>query len=549
MIMRQRRPWQQPARYLTILLLPIGLILPPSVLTAQTTLALLGAAPNGGPATSGPATSSQTVTFYTTTMAAYTPSLTATYTLSNQQFSTTEGNPSVAGTTFGTSIQTSNNNDATTNTAISVANYGFMNVISGNNAASINPFYTACSTCGSGTGIDIATNNSVWLLNASDALINASGTSTHALTDRVQFADLTITFNRPVDNPVVHLTGLGGFYQYSTTIPVGGTVTNYTQGFTTDVDLITAGLTWTKLSSNPVMNVTNTQISNTSTRFGTATLETTILDTTRTAASGSVVVNGTGITSFTMRLYLRGDGGIVQNDAGAVVAANNSNVLQWSSQLNHTPSGQSANVNNAFAGDAFLVGLSLLPPCDTTLTVSNTTICNGSSINLFAQASGVKGTLTYSTNGTTWTALTNPTNVTPSLSTTYFVKDTLTSGCVDIDTLTITVNQPITAGVGTNPAAATCQSGSGLSNINLAGQITGATAGGTWSQTSGTTVGTALNTATGVFGPNGIQAGIYVFRYTVTGATPCPNDTEDISITIQNCCPPSVCIPVTILRN
>lgn len=386
--MRQRRSWQQTARYFTILLLPIGLILTSSVLTAQTTLELLGAAPNGGPSTSGPSTSSQTVTFYTTTTAAYTPPLTATYTLSNQQFSTTEGNPSVAGTTFGTNIQTSNNNNAATNLALANASYGFMNAISGNNAASINPFYTACSTCGSGTGMDIATNNSVWLLNASDALINSSGASAHALNARVQFADLTITFNRPVDNPVVHLTGLGGFYQYNTTIPVGGTVTNYTQGFTTDVDLITSGLTWTKLSGNSVMDVTSTQISNTATRFGTATLGSTALTITRTAASGSVVVNGAGITSFTMRLYLRGDGGIVQDNTGTVVAANNGNNLQWSSQLNHTPSGQSANVNNAFAGDAFLVGLSLLPPpCALNLTAnasdcydSNGNIAGGSSM-------------------------------------------------------------------------------------------------------------------------------------------------------------------------
>jgi hypothetical protein len=187
--------------------------------------------------------------------------------------------------------------------------------------------------------------------------------------------------------------------------------------------------------------------------------------------------------------------------------------------------------------------------CDTTLTVSNTTICNGSAVNLFAQASGVKGTLTYSTNGTTWTALTNPTDVTPSVSTTYFIKDTLIGGCVDIDTMVITVRQPVTAGVGTNPASATCQAGSGLANISLASQITGATAGGTWSQTSGTSVGTALNTSTGVFNPNGIQVGTYTFRYTVVGTSPCPNDTEDITITIQACCPPSVCLPIGVTRN
>jgi hypothetical protein len=115
--------------------------------------------------------------------------------------------------------------------------------------------------------------------------------------------------------------------------------------------------------------------------------------------------------------------------------------------------------------------------------------------------------------------------------------------------MVITVRQPVTAGVGTNPASATCQAGSGLANISLASQITGATAGGTWSQTSGTSVGTALNTSTGVFNPNGIQVGTYTFRYTVVGTSPCPNDTEDITITIQACCPPSVCLPIGVTRN
>lgn len=84
-------------------------------------------------------------------------------------------------------------------------------------------------------------------------------------------------------------------------------------------------------------------------------------------------------------------------------------------------------------------------PCDTTLVVSNATICSGSSVNLFTLASGVKGNLTYSTNGTTWTTLSNPTNVTPSVTTTYFIKDTISNGCFDIDTLMVVIQQPITA--------------------------------------------------------------------------------------------------------
>ena len=80
------------------------------------------------------------------------------------------------------------------------------------------------------------------------------------------------------------------------------------------------------------------------------------------------------------------------------------------------------------------------PTCDTTLTVvANTLICKGTRIDLFGLASGVKGTVAYSTDGTTWTALTHPTNVTPSVLTTYFIRETLPFGCVDVDTATISV--------------------------------------------------------------------------------------------------------------
>jgi trimeric autotransporter adhesin len=105
--------------------------------------------------------------------------------------------------------------------------------------------------------------------------------------------------------------------------------------------------------------------------------------------------------------------------------------------------------------------------CDTSLTVNNTTICNGAIVNLYAQTSGIKGTLTYSTNGTTWLALTNPTNVTPSVSTTYFVKDSLTGGCFDSDTLTITVNTLATI-TSVHVDTATCVNGVMGSNAAVA---------------------------------------------------------------------------------
>ena len=187
------------------------------------------------------------------------------------------------------------------------------------------------------------------------------------------------------------------------------------------------------------------------------------------------------------------------------------------------------------------------PFCDTSLVLTNTTICNPTTVNLFTLVSGAKGVVKYSTNGTTWVALANPTNVTPSVSTTYYVKDSLSPICLDIDTLLITVNQPVTAGSGTNPVAY-CQAGSGITNLNLFNQLTSETVGGVWSQPSGTSVGTALNTGTGILNLNGLAAGVYMFRYTVTAA-PCSNDTEDITVTINACCPPSICLPINIVRN
>jgi SdrD B-like domain len=188
------------------------------------------------------------------------------------------------------------------------------------------------------------------------------------------------------------------------------------------------------------------------------------------------------------------------------------------------------------------------PFCDTSLVLTNTTVCNPTTVNLFSLASGTKGILKYSTNGTTWITLTNPTNVTPSVTTTYYVKDSLSPICLDIDTLQITVNQPVTAGAGTNPVAY-CQAGSGITNLNLFNQLASETTGGVWSQPSGTVVGSALNTETGILTINGLASGVYVFRYTVTGTAPCPNDTEDVTVTINACCPPNICLPINISRN
>jgi hypothetical protein len=179
----------------------------PATTYAQTSIEFIGAA--SGPATSGPTTDNQVITFHTNATTPYSPPITATFSYSNQQFSTTEGNPTIPGATFGTTSIFGKNTSTADNLALGNASYDLMNAIS----APSNANFTACNACGVGTGIDITANRAVALFSAADALINSSGVSTYALNARVQFADLTITFSQPVNNPMLHVVGLGGgFY-------------------------------------------------------------------------------------------------------------------------------------------------------------------------------------------------------------------------------------------------------------------------------------------------------------------------------------------------
>jgi hypothetical protein len=126
-------------------------------------------------------------------------------------------------------------------------------------------------------------------------------------------ADLTITFNNSINNPVLHLVGLGGSYS----------IGSPTLGLTSELELQTSGVTLSKLSGSSELNVTSTKILN-SDSHPTAT-------TGSGAASGSVLVTGNNITSLVFKIYLRGDGGL----------------SAWST-------------SSAHVGDAFLIGVSAL---------------------------------------------------------------------------------------------------------------------------------------------------------------------------------------------
>ena len=172
--------------------------------------------------------------------------------------------------------------------------------------------------------------------------------------------------------------------------------------------------------------------------------------------------------------------------------------------------------------------------CVSNLTVKDTAICNGATVNLFSLASGASGTMSYSTNGTTWAALSNPTIVNPSLTTTYFIMDTLTGGCFDIDTLLLTVYPIPNLG---SDVTLTCPSGGGQASTSYDFAFAG-----TWtvlSQPAG---------ASAAVSPGGLASGLtlsgdYNLRVTVNGCS------DDVKITVPFCCPVAVCVPIVILKN
>lgn len=235
------------------------------------------------------------------------------------EFAAGDENPTGDGYATTTTIQFRNNTDNPTGNTFStytspsaltvtatlsnqqyqISNVGNNAVVFGYLTTGAKPVFPTISTIGSpansyftsagsntGTGIEITQNRALQLLLISTAL-EMEGISTAA---RAQMADITFTFNRPVNNPILHIGGLGGYYE--------------NQYFYTDCELLSANtaVTFSKLSGTSALSASTTNITNSSTNY-------TSYGTENNAGSGSVRVNGSGITTITMRLYLKGSGG------------------------------------------------------------------------------------------------------------------------------------------------------------------------------------------------------------------------------------------------
>ncbi|MDO7845145.1 right-handed parallel beta-helix repeat-containing protein [Hymenobacter sp. M29] len=291
------------------------------------TPALEFAASADNPTGNGITTGNQVITFQNNidnpngnTFAAYVPITTATFSLSNQQYT----GVSTARMSTGTGVAFGANGGTGGIAAVADEVFPLMNDVGG----SVDGNYTSVS--GGTDGISINANRSVSMLMTAHALAyNASRNP------RYQYADLTITFNQPVSNPVLHITGMGGTYD-------GGN--NGLLGFAVDLDLLTAGVTLSKLDGPNEFIVTN---GNTRIRNNATVTKGFINATTGSGgASGSVLVNTTvPITSVSFRLYLINDG----------------NGSRW-----HPQPGTAD--DNIHVGEKWLMGVSQLAPASGSVT-------------------------------------------------------------------------------------------------------------------------------------------------------------------------------------
>jgi hypothetical protein len=239
-----------------------------------------------GPTTSGSTLADQVITFQNNssnptafTFSPYTPTLTATFSISDQQYTLlAPQSPNGGDLSFGGNLNTG------TQMIGSMAQFGPMSAIS---SAPSDDFTSTNYPGQANEGISVTSNYASALFTSTLGLYNA-GASTSGT---YKIANLTITFSSPVANPVIQIVGLGGTFGSGRT----------TLGFTTQLTLLTTGVTLSELSGSPEFEVTPTQILNSAAQPTSVTGS--------GAASGSVLVTGSSITQLVFEVDFRGDGG------------------------------------------------------------------------------------------------------------------------------------------------------------------------------------------------------------------------------------------------
>lgn len=229
----------------------------------------------------------------------YPSGLNVTATLSNQQYNSIATTiDDDKGVMMGIGFNTSLKEFTSVNSYVSLNNVG----------SPINTMYSATSDSIS-KGINRNTNfgfNIFTTVEALDDQPDGSGgpsgwvlASQNATNGTYYYGNITFTFSSPVTNPVIHLTGLGGY----TSIPDGGLFLP----FNTDYTLTTSGLSLTKLSgSNKMQLESGTNRIYSSYDVVDFYLNSVVNTDGQNTGTGSFRINGTNITSVTFAIQVRG---------------------------------------------------------------------------------------------------------------------------------------------------------------------------------------------------------------------------------------------------
>lgn len=157
------------------------------------------------------------------------------------------------------------------------------------------------------TSVDGDANHGISLYNTVEPLFDANLDKA----GRYYYGDLVITFNRPVKNPVIHIGGLGGSYNYQ---PLTAGAPRQISYFSTELELENSGYTSTFMSGNPNLSLVGNNILNSALKPNAGSFDNSNVATgvglsfgfnNYGAASGSIRINGT-VQELVYRVYVRG---------------------------------------------------------------------------------------------------------------------------------------------------------------------------------------------------------------------------------------------------
>lgn len=290
-----------------------------------------------------------------TNFTTYNPGLSVTASFANQQFNTTYGNMST-GMVFGGGNTSSNGGlvqQSATNPIYNALGASLIEppqngMFVSSPTGTIVPNFQAG---GRGVGLDVEGTQNGFDIPTSSFDYNfgiSVFTTVEPLWDanlpkdgRYYYGDLVLTFSRPVTNPVVHIGGMGGSYNYQP-ISGGSRLISY---FSTELELQNTGVTSTFMSGNEYFTISGNNILNSAPRPNGGSYDDGSTQggfSTYGAATGSVRINGT-VTQLVYKVYVRGS---INSD------------FNFSQNM----SAISGATRDPLNGDLFFVGVSLNKP-------------------------------------------------------------------------------------------------------------------------------------------------------------------------------------------